>query len=198
MDIKITIKEKIATLEKNAFIVCGNSDYVINFSFDEEWAAYKTKTARFMHGGNYTDVVFDGEQCSIPVMRNTTGVYVGVFAGDMHTTTPAYIPCKKSIACIGGAPAEPTPDVYAQLLELINAKMASVSTIDTINGGRLHFFVGTQTEYESLTAEEKENLFAIITDDKIKDEIFLTLETLKRDTEELKQRVYGLEAKLNT
>lgn len=121
MNVNITIKEKIARLEEPTFIVCGNSDYVVTFSFDEEWKVYNTKTARFANSGNYIDVVFEGDKCTVPVLKNTTGVYIGVFAGDLHTTTPVYVPCKKSIICDSGAPAEPTPDVYAQIMELLNS-----------------------------------------------------------------------------
>ena len=43
--------------------------------------------------------------------------------------------------------------------------------IITINGIPLKFFVGLQAQYEELTDGEKENLFAIITDDTSKEEI---------------------------
>lgn len=121
MDIKINIKNKIAELAEPARVVCGNSDYTAVFSFDEEWAAYGMKTARFVCNGRYTDVVFVGNRCPIPVMSGVTGVYIGVFAGDLHTTTPAYINCEKSILCDGGTPREPTADEYAQIMELINS-----------------------------------------------------------------------------
>lgn len=131
MNVKITIKEKVATLEEPASIVCGNSDYNIVFTFDEEWSAYQAKTARFAYGGNYIDVVFEGNQCAMPILVNTTGVYIGVFAGDLHTTTPAYVTCRKSIICEGGAPAEPPQDVYAQIMELLNSGEGG-GTIKTI------------------------------------------------------------------
>lgn len=40
-----------------------------------------------------------------------------------------------------------------------------VQTIKTINNIPLKFFVGTQAEYNALTAEDKRNLYAIVTDD---------------------------------
>lgn len=45
------------------------------------------------------------------------------------------------------------------------------STILTINGVDLKFFVGSQEVYDALTAEAKENLLAVITDDKTEEEI---------------------------
>lgn len=38
-------------------------------------------------------------------------------------------------------------------------------SIKTVNGGKLKFFVGTEEEYKALPDEEKENLFALFTDD---------------------------------
>ena len=119
MEIRITVRDKIARSPWET-IVCGNSGYTINFDFDEEWNSYKTKTALFVYGGTYTDVVFDGNICNVPVLTNATSCAVGVFAGDLQTTTPALIDCMKSILCDGGAPADPSPDVYAQIMEKLN------------------------------------------------------------------------------
>ena len=118
-NISIKIRNKVAKGEY-AVIVCDNSDYTAVFDFDAEWDAYDTKTARFVYGGKYTDAVFSGNECAVPVMQNTRAVTVGVFAGDLHTTTPAYISCVPSILFGNGIPADPTPDVYAQIMELLN------------------------------------------------------------------------------
>ena len=118
-NIQINIKNKVARADR-AIIVCDNSDYTAVFDFDDEWSAYETKTARFVYGGRYTDVVFSGNECLVPVIQDTRAVTVGVFAGDLHTTTPAYFACVPSILCCNGIPADPTPDVYAQLMELLN------------------------------------------------------------------------------
>ncbi|MGM9683131.1 MAG: metallophosphoesterase family protein [Eubacteriales bacterium] len=119
--ISVRIRDKIATADISACIVCGNSDYVIDFDFDEEWEAYNAKTARFIYGdGIYTDVVFDGNQCNVPVVSNTYSVTVGVYAGNLHTTTPAYIPAKKSILCGKGTPEAPNDDVYSEIMARLN------------------------------------------------------------------------------
>ena len=118
-NINIKIRNKVAKGEY-AVIVCDNSDYVAHFDFDAEWSAYTTKTARFVYGGKYTDVVFSGNECPVPVIQDTRAVTVGVYAGDLHTTTPAYFACVPSILCGNGIPADPTPDVYNQLMELLN------------------------------------------------------------------------------
>ena len=118
-EINIMIKNKIATKSNNVTYICDNSDYVINFDFDDEWDAYDTKTARFAYGGQYTDIVFVGNRCNVPVITNTYAFHIGVFAGDLHTTTPVRVPCRKSILSSASIHVDPTPDVYDQLMELI-------------------------------------------------------------------------------
>lgn len=128
--ISINIKDKIATVEGSPVIVCGNSDYMIRFAFDDEWADKTTKTARFVYlvlgQKQYQDVVFTGDTVSVPVLANTDEVAVGVFAGELSTTTPALIPCKRSIRCGTGAPVDPTPDQYDQIM----AAMAGLAPRD--------------------------------------------------------------------
>lgn len=52
----------------------------------------------------------------------------------------------------------------------------SINFIKTINGVLLKFFCGTQAAYEALTAEQKQNLYALITDDKSADDIIEVLD----------------------
>ncbi len=101
-NINITVREKIAHTITDTCIVCGNSDYVVVFDFDAEWDAYEVKTARFIWGGTYTDVAFTGNECPVPVIPDAISVLVGVYAGDLHTTTAAAIGVRRSI--LGGNP----------------------------------------------------------------------------------------------
>ena len=55
-----------------------------------------------------------------------------------------------------------------------------VQTIKTINGQPLKFFVGEQSEYEALTDLDKDNLFAIITNDATKDGIMRAIADLEQ------------------
>lgn len=118
-NINIQVRQKRA-YSPQARLVCGNSDYTITFDFDPEWDEYEVKTARFIYNGQIADVVFTGAVCAVPKIINATHCAVGVFAGDLRTTTPAMITCAKSILCSGGSPVEPAPDVYAQIMELLN------------------------------------------------------------------------------
>lgn len=119
--IHISVNDKIAAYRmRDGEIVCGNSDYTIEFAFDSEWDAETTKTARFSYNGVHEDVIFSGNTVSVPVLRNVIALSVGVFAGNLRTTTPAFIPCRRSILCDGGVPAAPGEDVYNQIMELLN------------------------------------------------------------------------------
>lgn len=117
--INITIRNKIATAPRDALYICGNSDFAVIFDFDDEWNQFDVKTARFIYNGKHTDVVFQGNQCKIPIISGTHNIKVGVFAGDLSTTTPAHIGAKKSILCESGSPAAPSDDVYNQIMVVL-------------------------------------------------------------------------------
>ena len=97
--IQIAVNDKIATRTNDVEYVCGNSDFVVDFTFDAEWNEFDTKTARFAYNGEHQDVIFEGAQCPVPIIYGVRYVRVGVYAGDLHTTTPAYVPARKSILC---------------------------------------------------------------------------------------------------
>lgn len=110
----INVVDKVATYQqRGGSIVCGNSDYEVKFLFDSEWDAYEEKTARFIWGGQHTDVPFTGDTCPVPPVSNTRIVTVGVYVEGMSTTTPAVIYAQSSILC-GSTP--PHPDYVATQL----------------------------------------------------------------------------------
>lgn len=120
-NIAITVHKKLAHAPRTAYIVCGNKDYVAQFDFDSEWDSSETKTARFVReDGTYTDVSFTGTDCPIPALYRTGSVSIGVFAGDLITSSGASVWCRSCITDPDGLPADPPPDVYAQLMAKLN------------------------------------------------------------------------------
>ena len=110
----VVIKDKKAIYQKrDGDIVCGNSDYQVQFIFDAEWSAYPTKTARFIWGGQYQDVEFAGDTCAVPIISGAHNCEVGVYAGDLCTTTPARIDCTPSILCSAAVPSVDNDKYYA-------------------------------------------------------------------------------------
>lgn len=64
-----------------------------------------------------------------------------------------------------------------------------VTTIKTINGSPLKFFVGTQDEYEALTDEQREGLYAIITNDPTAENLANALVALERELDSYKEAI---------
>lgn len=163
--IGISVENKIASVaDKNAVIVCGNSNYKAVFAFDSEWENYKVKTALFAteNGDNGTiAVVFEGNECDIPPLTNTTIVGVGVASGDLTqgeevelaTTTPAYIGCLLSIKDLGGITKPPAPDVYDQIIALLNKYIGQGGGGSGETGGGL-----TEAEVKEIVQSETEGL----------------------------------------
>lgn len=118
--IDIRVRDKIAELvNDDVTIVCNNDDYVVAFDFDDEWNEYEYKTAFFTNAITSVPVVFEGNECPVPPQNDVLWLAVGVSAGDIRTSTSALVPCKKSAIC-GVKPGEPSPDVYAQIMNMMN------------------------------------------------------------------------------
>ena len=121
MELTVKVRKKVAQ-GCGRRIVCANSDYTVRFDLDEEWSGYAAKTMRVDYGnGTYTDVVFTGETAALPVIRGRRMIRIGLYAGNIHTTTPAAYECEESISDAGSIPAAPEADVYAQLTELLES-----------------------------------------------------------------------------
>ena len=148
MVIQIDVTGRRAVPVGSPVIVCGNSGYTVEFSFDSAWSGLTAKTARFVYirdgSIQYQDVVFEGTTAQVPVLANIQEVRVGVFAGDLCTSTPALIPCELSIRCGTGAPEDPTPSQYDQIMALLAAGgggggggggVSPIVSVEEIEGG---------------------------------------------------------------
>jgi hypothetical protein len=93
-------------------IVCGNGDYTVTFSFDDEWGEAGAKTARFKYltaeGMKHKDVDFAGSTVRVPMLSNIREVEVGVYSTDLATSTGAPIRCQPSVRCGSGEAEEDT------------------------------------------------------------------------------------------
>lgn len=119
----IEVRGKIATLTNQNFqLVGGNNDYEVVFDFDGEWDNHPVKTALFVFADKTVEKVFDGSVCKGVAVENATLCLVGVFSGDIATTTPACISgIKQSIRDVArDLPEAPKEDVYNQIIELLN------------------------------------------------------------------------------
>lgn len=80
--------------------------------------------------------------------------------------------------------------IYTAIMQAVNEGTIGnidagfITTIKTINGTPLKFFVGEQAEYDALTDEDKKDLFAIITNDTTKDGILQAIKDLETAAKE--------------
>lgn len=131
MDIKISVKNKRASGD-GTVIVCGNNDYRAVFELDEEWSAYPNKTMRVgMRNGKYVDVEFEGSFCPIPVIRKRPWIAIGLFAGDLHTSTPAMFRCTE---CITDRDTEPLEQSGEPELKTLTIKLGDTTEIYEYSG----------------------------------------------------------------
>lgn len=120
-EINIQVRDKIASLvDKEQFIVGGNNDYTVKFDFDEEWGNEVVKTALFVFDDKTVYSVFEGDTVKGEAIEKSEMCAIGCFAGELKTTTPAFIKCVQSIRDVGGVPNPPSQDVYDQIMDLLN------------------------------------------------------------------------------
>lgn len=204
MEIHIDIAKKVARVIGTPIIVCGNSGYTVRFTYDDEWLDKAALTARFVwvHNGetHFKEVPFTGSTVAVPVLEDVTVVQVGVYAGDLQTTTPARIPCMRSILCGGGEPhADPAEDVYNQLIQLIEDSAIHTPTTLAIEerstGKPFTVWVNTTEELAGIAPEDLlPNCLYLLTDDPLLDEIEAAFKESDAQVEALTERVKKLES----
>ena len=118
-EIHISIREGVALQTDHTPYITGDGEYRVVFDLEKEWEAHPLRTARFQTEGSYVDVVFRGNQCRVPVFTYARTLEVGIFAGNLRTTTPARIFLREGIRSAWGSPEAPAPNVYDQLMEAL-------------------------------------------------------------------------------
>ena len=104
--------------DKFTYYIGDNADYVAEFSFDDEWNGH-IKTARFIQGEKMVELILSDDKCVIPVEILKGGILkVGVYT-DTMTSTMCFVSIKESIKESDGITVQPTPDVYAQIIRMI-------------------------------------------------------------------------------
>ena len=131
---QFTVRERTIKCT-NEKLIGDNADYAASFSFDAEWEG-KVKTARFQHVnlGTYVDVILQDDACTIPAAILKTGyIRIGVFTDEMASTyCEAYI--FESIKEKNGNVVAPTPDVYAQIISMLESGSDGTSGKDGKDG----------------------------------------------------------------
>jgi len=133
MQIGISVTGRIAVAVQCPVIICGNSEYIIQFSLDSEWNAFSVKTAVFRYRRNGVTVTervqFSGNICTVPVLTDTDEVFVGVEAGSIRTTAPARIPCARCITDLPSAAYTPPEDVFNEIMAALTSHIPPVPAV---------------------------------------------------------------------
>lgn len=118
--IPIHVSGKVAICPKR-YLISSNSDYVLDFTFDDEWDAVPVKTARVICDDQCLDLVFSGTSVALPRVPPCTSLAVGVYS-DTLATTAAELGCILSVADGDQTLLDPlTETQYTQLFAILNA-----------------------------------------------------------------------------
>lgn len=125
--IHIAVRDRVPTITEGEEVISHNSDYEIEFDFDEEWQS-NVKTVYFIcEDGSYQAVVMSGNTCDVPMMAGEhRRIFVGVQEGTsekpgvLKTTRPCCLKVADSIADYIGQPIpDPAPSVYEQIITML-------------------------------------------------------------------------------
>lgn len=131
--IHISVRDRMAVQTDKTAYLCGDGDFEAVFDLDEEWSELPVRTARFQTENGYTDVIFRGSSCPIPAIHYARKLEIGIYAGNLRTTTPARISLKEGIRAAWGMPEDPAPSIYDQLMdELMDSSLELVNTRDGV------------------------------------------------------------------
>lgn len=128
--IHISVKNRMAScIDPAEYLVGHNGKYKAEFNMDSPWESYPVKTALFTTQGKTYYSVFNGNTCKIPEIPGGEMCKIGLASGNLlendedpeeYTSTPAQIMVFPSIKDISGKPADPSKDVYDQIMALLN------------------------------------------------------------------------------
>lgn len=126
--IEIAVLRRVATCTSGVY-VGSNTLHYVNFTFDEEWSESDVKTMIVIYGDKKQEVVFTGHVAEFPKVDGYTFYGVGVYAGDLRTSTAAIV--NGELSALAGQPEhdDPPEDVYDQLVELASAAEAKAQSV---------------------------------------------------------------------
>lgn len=152
--------QNIERTDKNKVIADSKNYLQASFEFQTaEWLG-KIKTAVFARGELVKNIILDANNtCEVPWEVIKTGNFcVSVFAGDLITTNFVKIPVEGSGYRIGETPLPPTPDVYAQIIELLENLQAGEVSEQQIKNAVNEYL--TENPVEGLTEEDVQNIIS--------------------------------------
>ncbi len=149
-EIAISVTAKKAVISGTPEIICGNSDYTITWTLDSEWTSLTDMTAHFEYWGDNgiryaKDVSFTGSSCSVPVLDNIDRVFIMLYAGDIHTSSPVCVPCIRTVTQKEEAP--PSPDPPTPVGEMLYGNIETDSSAQSYSVSEV-YSMSTQSDLE--------------------------------------------------
>ena len=146
-EIHISVRNRVACQMDKTVYLCGDGDFRAVFDLDAEWSELPVRTARFQTENGYTDVIFRGNSCPVPAIHYARKLEIGIYSGNLKTTTPARISIREGIRAAWGTPEDPAPSIYDQLMDML---MDSYVDLETTPDGvqlKVHFRGGESTGF---------------------------------------------------
>ena len=113
-------KQKIKRTDTQQIVSDSRNYLKASFTFsDDDWTGIKT--AIFKNGDVVKHVILENDECLVPWEVIKPGIlHVSVFCGDLITADTATVYINESGYEDGGAPEDPSPTVYEQIIAMLN------------------------------------------------------------------------------
>ena len=202
MQLEFKIDQQIITrIDKNKVVAKSKNYLYAKFSFCDAWQGVE-KTAVFKSAtGIVKNVIMVDDVCKVPHEVIDYPMFtVSVFGGDRITVNKALIPVEESGYEEGSIPDEPTPDVYAQLLEMVSKTEELAESIVKGESSRAEAETKRVTAEQQRAKSEAERVEAEknrVQAEQNRENLKSELETLKEETETVKQDLQQAEEQFN-
>ena len=128
MELRFQLKhQEIKRLDRNV-VASGSRNYVTArfIPITDDWSGIVT--AIF---GDYLVVLDENLSCHVPyeVLKNKGQFSVSAFCGDLHTATAETVLVMQSGYRDGIEPGEPAPDVYSQIVSMVNEAVETANSV---------------------------------------------------------------------
>lgn len=154
MNLIFSITNQHITRTDSEIVVADSRNYLnATFSFSSDWDDVAAKTAVFKHGEEAYTVILNNNACLVPHEVIKSGHFnVSVFGGNRITVDIARVDVYPSGYEEGQTPEDPTPSVYEQIIEDLEAR-PEVAVNEPLQGG----------EHDATSIRVGEELFKIPT-----------------------------------
>lgn len=148
-------KNKLKSTTKIEPIVCGNSNYHIKFTFDEEWSKVSKKLAMFEVLDKTILLEFEGDTIDVPAMPNANCFMLALTCspkdGQSLMTNVIKIPLEQNKLGENVVVKSPFESYYAKIVSLINSLEGGEFSVKTAEKADLATYATNAKNAENAT-----------------------------------------------